>query len=225
MFAKNLLITTAFAALLFGMGAMDTQSVHAQVIAACQCGQPACTSCNPCDCGQADCHACQTVQADACGCGIRSCRGCLKRRERPCRKCPSCQAEVCISESSMEKEKRSCWKTEQKIICIPKVRLPWQKCDGPICGKTKTVTLLKKHSYECEVCKHKWKVLEPQIPEPGTTEPTPAAAPKVVPVIQGQGGAQGYHTVPPQAPVINSLPYESNQGTSQPPIIQGNSGR
>ena len=163
---------------------------------------------SPCECGQSDCVGC---------------RGRLLRRgRRSCDRCPNCNAEVCISESKIDKEERSCWKTEQKVICVPKVRFPWQKCDGPLCGQTRTITLLKKHKYECEVCKHEWKILKPELPKT-PEESKSSAIPPIVPGIQAN---QQYNTLPPAAPVVNSLPYESNiRPASTPRIIQGNGGR
>jgi hypothetical protein len=61
------------------------------------------------------------------------------------------------------KEKKTCFKIEQKLVCVPKVRLPWKKDCPPGISKTRTVTVLKKHSYECEQCGYKWSVLDPEV--------------------------------------------------------------
>lgn len=225
MVIQKIIASTLFAGLILGLQLIAPQNLNAQIITDCGCQeQPIC------GCGQSTCDSC-CPQVETCGCGVVGCRGgCLGKRVRGCERCPSCNAEVCISESKMEKEKRSCWKTEQKIICIPKVRFPWQKCDGPQCGKTKTITLLKKHSYECEVCKHTWKIVKPELPE----TPTDAKKTSSVPIVQpGLQTVQPFDGLPPSAPVVNSLPFESNiipastpriiQGT--PRIIQGNGGR
>lgn len=210
MFVQKIFTTTLFSSLLLAMLLAAPGMVQGQIVTQVDCGcqQPACDACNQCDCGQSNCVGC---------------RGRLLRRARPCDRCPNCNAEVCISESKIEKEKRSCWKTEQKIICVPKVRFPWQKCDGPLCGQTRTITLLKKHSYECEVCKHEWKILKPELPQTPEEAGKTSALPPIVPGIQA---IQPYNTLPPAAPAVNSLPYESNiRPASTPRIIQGNGGR
>ena len=91
--------------------------------------------------------------------------GCKRQRTKRCCRCPKCQTDVCKLKVEKTKEKRTCFKTEQKIICIPTIRLPWQKCQ-PQCAKTRTVTVLKKHKYECPKCKYTWELCEPEIAQP-----------------------------------------------------------
>ena len=90
-------------------------------------------------------------------------------RTKSCRKCHKCLNDVCTLEVEKGKEKKTCYETEQKIVCIPKVRLPWQNCNpdnpAPTCSETRTVTVLKKKKYECDVCKYSWKVVEPAVPD------------------------------------------------------------
>lgn len=222
MFTKKLLIPCLFFGLTAGlMPMLESSSAFAQ-INRCGCGLRHCRTCAvPCDCGQADCTSCATEVVEDCGCGKIGCSGCLRRR-RPLRHCPQCNAEICISESETTKVKKSCWKTEQKVICIPKVRFPWQKCDGPLCGKTKTVTLLKKHSYECEACKYKWKLVEPEAPQVPVDQavPTPASSAQ-----QSQNlipTTPQYETIP-VVPVVQPIPLDS-KGTpirTLPPIVTG----
>ncbi len=76
-----------------------------------------------------------------------------------CTACPQCKTH-CKLEVTQGTEKKSCYKPECKTICIPKIRLPWQSCCEPRCAKTKTVKVLKKHSYECPKCEYKWTVVE-----------------------------------------------------------------
>lgn len=122
----------------------------------------------------------------ASNCGCKKCRS----RKR-CRKCPKCQNDVCSLKAECVKEKKTCFEVEQKLICIPKVSLPWRKCKKPCggncagncrhkCGKTKTVNVLKTKSYECEVCKYSWKVYEPQEQKPAdtNTDDQPTAEPQ-----------------------------------------------
>ncbi len=217
MYIRKAITATLFAGLILGLQLTSQQTANAQIITDCGGQQLAC---NACDCGQPTCNSC-CQQVESCGCEITGCRGgCLGKRVRGCDRCPNCNAEVCVSESKIEKEKRSCWKTEQKVICIPKIRFPWQKCDGPKCGKTKTITVLKKHSYECEVCRHEWKILKPELP----ATPVDAKKTTVVPIVQpGFQTAQPFNALPPTAPAVNSLPFETNIiPASTPLIIQGN---
>ena len=106
---------------------------------------------------------------------------CPKPRRSCCRKCPKCQTDVCVLEAECVDEERKCFEVEQKLICIPKVSLPWRKCEKPCCGgcaancrhqcaKTKAVKVLKTKTYECKVCQYSWKVCEPEI----INEPTPS---------------------------------------------------
>ena len=99
------------------------------------------------------------------------CNKCQQRRQ--CRKCPKCQNDVCVLSAECVKDKRTCFEVEQKLICIPKVSLPWRRCEKPCqggcaancrhkCAKTKVVKILKTKVYECDVCKYSWKVYEPQ---------------------------------------------------------------
>lgn len=166
-----------------------------------QCDQPNCTSCAQpapapvvvdCACGQPSCVAVQPeVVVSDCGC---SKPGCLKGRQpirsriQGCRLCQGgcsqptkCEGDTCKLELDNSKVKKSCYKTEQKSVCVPPVRFPWQKCCPPGKSKTRLVTVLKKHSYECENCAYKWSVqkaepaeaAKPEAGGPQNTEPTP----------------------------------------------------
>ena len=76
-----------------------------------------------------------------------------------CSDCPQCKTR-CKLEVTKGTEKKTCFKPECKTICIPRIRLPWQSCSEPRCAKTKTVKVLKKHSYECPKCEYKWTVVD-----------------------------------------------------------------
>ncbi len=82
---------------------------------------------------------------------------------------------TCRSKVETEKVEKTCFETECKQICVPKVTFPWQKhhtahsCDSGCCdaehcapkyGRVINVNTLKKRKYECEKCVHKW-VIEP----------------------------------------------------------------
>lgn len=129
---------------------MGLLSIHAQigysavpVIQECCCGSPACGG------------GCALAQR---GCGCRKCGA-----KKACRKCPKCEEECCTLEVKKTEEERTCYKTEQKIVCIPKVRLPWQKCCPTETRKTRTVNTLKKHKYKCPSCEYTWDLYEPEL--------------------------------------------------------------
>lgn len=125
-----------------------------------------------------------------CGCNDASCRGgCAlgrHRLKRPCRQCrgdcgsvecPSCENEICRLELDQSKVKKTCFKVEQKPICVPPVRFPWQKDCPPGTSKTKLIKVLSTHTYECPSCSYKWKLQECAPLEPAAppqSEPTPA---------------------------------------------------
>lgn len=104
---------------------------------------------------------------DNCGdtCPTRGCRICRRKpgghlgglRHR----CPRCRADgVCVLSSKDAKEEKTCYRVESKTICIPAIRLPWQKCDTK-CGRAITVQVLKKEKYECPTCEYEWTVVQP----------------------------------------------------------------
>ena len=111
-----------------------------------------------CVCGTAGCAG---------GCGIKKRRGGCRKcgSKRGCRKCPKCLVECCQLEVKESESKETCFMTEQKIVCIPRVRMPWQKCCPPGKSKTRTINVLKTHSFKCPSCEYKWTLVEPEIPE------------------------------------------------------------
>ena len=129
---------------------MAINSVAARTVTQCGCGSATCNG----GCalgsrlrGKRACSSCNT----ACGCV----------------QCPSCENEICKLELEKGKEKKTCFKVEQKSICIPPVRFPWQKCCPPGTSKTKLVNVLSKHSYECPSCSYKWTLQKPaELPTP-----------------------------------------------------------
>lgn len=184
----------------------------------CGCGKPACMSC----------QTCQPTLAPAVlteynppiakrGCGCKSCR---TPKTRACRKCPNCNADVCKLKVEKGKEKKSRYTTEQKVICIPKVRLPWQTCNPckpvPTCSKTRTVTVLKKESYECDVCKYSWEVQEPMVPEHIQAEVEAANAESIEPM---ESGGAGDSMGSEQSAEPQIVPSEVEEGISPPEPI------
>jgi len=117
-------------------------------------------------------------------------------------------------------EEKKCFKTEQKIVCIPPVRFPWEECCPPgRTSKTRTINVLKVHKYKCKACGYKWELdelpkpaspSEPAEPSEGsaTTSSTPAqpqfespstAPPSVDPVV-APVESQNLLTPPADAP-------------------------
>ena len=92
-------------------------------------------------------------------------------------RCPRCHTS-CQLEIEKGKEKKSCWEIECKAICIPKVTFPWQKCCQPKCAKVKYVNVLKKKTWECEVCKTKWNAVCSDCACDATPTDTVSPAPK-----------------------------------------------
>ncbi|MEL7496782.1 MAG: hypothetical protein AAFN77_04185 [Planctomycetota bacterium] len=121
-----------------------------------------------CDCGQPTCHRCR-LRGRLGGAG--GCSDC--GTDCGCVECPRCDGDVCRLELDLSKKKKSCFKVEQETVCIPPVRFPWQTCP-PATSKTRLVTRLKVHTFECPNCAYKWKL---QLPETGSTGPTPAIVP------------------------------------------------
>ena len=176
-------------------------------------------SCSSCQTGGCRTGGCRTGGCRTGGCQAGGCQRCRTPRKRGCRKCPKCLNDVCTLKVEKGKEKKSTYETEQKIICIPKVRLPWQNCNpcnpAPTCSETRTVTLLKKKSYECDVCKYTWSVAEPEVPDVSHLEEPEVEEPEVAP--ESEEAEAG--SVQPDG----SLPFENNGSEDGPqePIIPG----
>ena len=90
-----------------------------------------------------------------------------------CRRCPSCGGECCELSITQEKEERTCFKVEEKTICVPQIQLPW--CCGRVRPTyTRKIRVLVEESYECPVCHYEWKVVSPSATD--TTNPAAGAA-------------------------------------------------
>lgn len=172
------------------------------------------------------CHVADAAVATAqdCGCGASGCtKGCRAKRscgrQGRCRKCPKCETDVCSLERKEIKAKKSCFKVEQKIICIPNVRLPWQKCCPDRASKTRTINVLKKHSYECPSCSYKWSLEEPEVPEP-VAAPVDCGCPPAAPIHSLQPEMQYEPQVAPQTMQYQSVPTELPFEEPQAPIAQ-----
>lgn len=186
--------------------------VTAQMVLDCNCGQAACTSCQintqpactSCEsgCNEPSCKTCRAPAARITGVVGRVSNRVTTRGRRSicgtCRtdcgsiQCPSCDGDVCKLELDKGKSKKTCFKVEQKVVCIPPVRLPWAKCCPPgLSRKTRTINVLKKHSYECPSCSYKWSLQEPEVAKPA--EPAKANTPDTYqPPVQPPQDADWY---------------------------------
>ena len=105
------------------------------------------------------------VSTTECGCDDASCG--LKRiglRKSSRVACPECACEDCLLEVKPSTEKKTCFKVEEKVICVPAVRMPWHKCNPPTTSKSKTIKVLKKETYECPPSSYKWSVSKTSAP-------------------------------------------------------------
>ncbi len=113
-----------------------------------------------------------------CQCGQQNCSCCQSRaraRRMRCRRCPKCQNDFCQLKMEVGKEKKTCYQVEQKLVCIPAIRLPWKNCQ-PTCSRTRTVKVLKTHTYECSKCNYTWSVCEPEEQDPGSSNLSPGSS-------------------------------------------------
>ena len=72
--------------------------------------------------------------------------------------CPDCGTKVCTFKWVQKTVKKKVYKVECKDICIPAIRLPWQMCCDPKCGKVRTVKVLKTLEVKCTKCGCEWSV-------------------------------------------------------------------
>lgn len=138
----------------------------------------------------APCGGCNKPE---CGCRVRR----RQRVRRPLITPPAEDCDFCELKTEQVKEKIKCQKVEQKEICIPPVRLPWQKCCPPTKAKVRVVNVLKSDSYECPTTKYSWKVHEPAVPQIGTAKTTPTAS-------SSEAAPVNEVDATPQAPKMNS---------------------
>ena len=141
----------------------------APMIQTCDCCQDSCTSCRPK----------RQRQRSSCRCKRLGCQGECEVAVAPTSMFQSCEGDFCKLSIKKGKETKTCFKTEQVPVCIPAVRLPWQKCCPPSKSRTRLVTKLKTEKYECDSCTYKWDVEETDNCGNPIAEPTKTAdAPK-----------------------------------------------
>ncbi len=134
-------------------------------------------------------------------CGCSSCRSKVARPKCGCRcgsKCSSgCDCQFCELEVKKGEVEKTAYKSEQKEVCIPAVRLPWKKCCPPKRSKVRTVNVLKKDKYKCPQCEYKWSVHEPE----EFKEPTAAGKKEAAPEMASKEDK-------PEANELNLTPEE-----------------
>ncbi len=137
------------------------------------------------------------------------CENCVQAQTRgtPCdcgtceKQCPHCDGYQCVLETREIAVEKSSYQAKQEIVCLPKVRFPWQQDRPPICSKSRTVNRLEKRTFECRQCSYVWKVTEPVCESACTSleqQNNPPAA----------EGPQGVKTAPKTTPfkLVDPLP-------------------
>jgi hypothetical protein len=178
-------VAAMFASVEFSTGAM-LQTASAQ---RCGCGKP---SCGGCLAGlrnrrageevafSADDPIVSTVygpEVEVAAAGCQSCQTC-QTCEAPQPK-PQCDCQYCELKTKKVEVDKTCFKVEQKEVCVPAVRLPWKKCCPPKKSRVRTVNVLKTDKYKDETCEYKWSVHEPEeYKEPEAAEPVAVYEPE-----------------------------------------------
>ena len=113
-----------------------------------------------CDCNGSNCTDCRPKRRRlSCRCKRLGCQGECEVAA-PKQMFQTCEGDFCKLSIKKGKETKKCFKTEQVPVCIPAVRLPWQKCCPPSKSRTRLVTKLKTEKYEVDSCSYKWSVEE-----------------------------------------------------------------
>lgn len=146
-------------------------------------GAEATCGCQQCGCQQQGCSTCSQCQRG--GCRARGGKSCGRQR------CPKCECEDCVLVAAPAEVTKVCFQTEQKLVCIPKVRLPWQQCCPPTRAKSRVVNTLKLHAYQCPTCSYTW------------TDKVPASQPASDPAI-----------ATPTQPLLGNPPSTSANGVA-----------
>lgn len=74
------------------------------------------------------------------------------------RSCCMCGKKVCVLEVSEETEDVTGFEVKAKEICIPGIKLPWDKCGTRRCGGVRSVCVLSEVKEEKTVCKYDWSI-------------------------------------------------------------------
>ena len=164
-----------------------------------------------------------------CGGGCRSCklRRPIRQPRQKCVNCPQCNSDQCELKTEKGESKKSCFKVEQKEVCIPAVTLPWKKHCPKTTSKMRVVNVLKKHSYKCPSCEYSWEVMEPEAAsEPVMTEsapiysnPTTTSDPMTISdptTVEGEISTPSTPTAPTSAQAAE--PVQTGLDVPQPPL-------
>jgi hypothetical protein len=72
--------------------------------------------------------------------------------------CAQCGQKICCPEVDEKDVTKSCWNTECKEVCVPPIRLPWDRCCTLACGGiVRTINVLKETEYKCKEKTYSWK--------------------------------------------------------------------
>ena len=160
-----------------------------------------------------ECLACQAgnCQGTECQTGRRNRARLLNRQQ-----CPQCDCSECFLVVAPADVWNTCYQTEQKVVCIPQVRFPWQQdCPPAAAARNRVVTVLKTHTYKCPGCSYQWT---DRVPAP-VAAPIPAQAnvPAEVPIITqvGQRLARVNSESAPR-PTLRSILFTDNSLPPQP---------
>jgi hypothetical protein len=72
--------------------------------------------------------------------------------------CCRCGKKICVLSVSREQKEVTCFEVECQEICIPGIKLPWDKCGPRRWGGVKTIRVLTEESQDTEVCQYDWSL-------------------------------------------------------------------
>ena len=182
----------------------------------------------PCDACEASpvivaCESCSSCDGE-CGCEAPARKSCF-RRSRKATTTP-CDCDHCELKVEQVEEKVKCFRTEQKEVCIPQVRLPWQRCCPPTRSKMRVVNTLTTDTKKVKVCDYKWSVHEPADEKGGATNQPAIEVPDLEPAVEAvdetastvEGAIE--EAVEPVSPAVDAArlkPVDLND-VPQPPL-------
>ena len=75
-----------------------------------------------------------------------------------CADCGPTGVKICCPTAETKKVEKTVYSVEEKEICVPRFRWPWQKCQEPKCGYVRTINVLTKDKEKSEKCGYKWEI-------------------------------------------------------------------
>ena len=135
-----------------------------------ECGCEGTAESPACQCEACGCEAVEVLEYQSRASSTRCtqkpgcrCKRCRKPRKK--KRQGNVECDTCTLKLDHYEENKTCFKTEQKIVCIPPVRFPWEECCPPgRTNKTRTVNTLTVHKFKCKACGYKWEL--DKLPEP-----------------------------------------------------------